>query len=274
MDDEGIPMIRKPAVAGQFYFDTPNMLKAQVESCIEKGLRREKVIGMLSPHAGFVYSGAVAGALYSRIEFPQTFVIIGPNHTGLGKPISIMASGEWDMPNGTVMIDENLSEKILKSSDRIEDDTYAHLREHSLEVQIPFMQFFSKDFSIVPISIMTTSLEDCLEVGRALAEVIKVTTYPVVIVASSDMTHYEPDESARKKDRKALDRVLALDPEGLHRTVLSEKITMCGFSPTVTMLKASILLGAKSAVLVKYMTSGDTSGDYSHVVGYAGVLIK
>lgn len=267
-------MRRKPAVAGQFYFDSPNMLRAQVESYIDKGVKREKVIGMLSPHAGFMYSGAVAGALYSRIEFPQTFIIIGPNHTGLGQPISIMTSGEWDMPNGTVSIDEVLSQKILSSSSIVEEDLMAHIREHSLEVQIPFMQFFSYEFRIVPISMMTSLLEDCLELGRAIADAVKVTSYPVVIVASSDMTHYEPDESAREKDHKALDRVLALDPEGLHKTVLREKITMCGFAPTVTMLKASNILGAKSAFLVKYMTSGDTSGDYSSVVGYAGVLIK
>lgn len=267
-------MKRIPAVAGQFYFDSPKMLEAQVESYIEKGIRKEKAIGILSPHAGLMYSGAVAGAVYSRIEFPQTFILIGPNHTGLGKPISIMASGEWAMPGGVVRIDESLSEKILKTSSRIEEDTFAHLREHSLEVQLPFMQFFSKEFSIVPITMITTDLEDCLEVGRAVADAVKATTYPVVITASTDMTHYEPDSEARKKDQRALDMVLAMDPEGLHKTVLRERITMCGFAPTVAMLKASIILGAKSAVLVKYMTSGDTSGDYSHVVGYAGVLIK
>lgn len=267
-------MKRMPAVAGQFYFDSPEMLEAQVERCIEKGLKREKVIAMLSPHAGLMYSGIVAGALYSRIEFPQTFLLIGPNHTGLGKPISIMASGEWEMPGGIVRIDESLSEKILKASNEIEDDRYAHLREHSLEVQIPFMQFFSKEFKIVPITMMTTDLDDCLELGRAVADAIKATAYPVIIVASSDMTHYESDKEARKKDQNALERVLALDPEGLHRTVLREGISMCGFAPTVAMLKASNILGAKSAVQVKYMTSGDVSGDYHHVVGYAGVLVK
>jgi len=185
-----------------------------------------------------------------------------------------VASGEVGYANGVVSIDGVLSEKIMKASNMIEDDSMAHIREHSLEVQIPFMQFFSKEFKIVPISMMTALLEDCLELGRAVADAVKATSYPAVIVASSDMTHYEPDESARKKDRKALDRILAIDPEGLHKTVLREKITMCGFAPTVTMLKASSILGAKSALVVKYMTSGDTSGDYSHVVGYAGVLVK
>lgn len=267
-------MKRIPAVAGQFYYASSEMLKAQVESYIEKGITKEKVIAILSPHAGFMYSGAVAGAVYSRIEFPDTFIIIGPNHTGLGKPISIMSSGEWEMPNGVVGIDESLSEKIMNASGEIVEDSNAHLREHSLEVQIPFMQFFSKEFKIVPIAMMTTDLEDCLEVGRAVASAVNSTPYPVVIVASSDMTHYEPDSEARKKDRRALDRILALDPEGLHRTILKERISMCGFSPAVAMLKASTILGAKSADLVKYMTSGDVSGDYFHVVGYAGVLIK
>lgn len=268
------PMRRMPAVAGQFYYDSPEMLSAQVERYIEKGLKREKVTGILSPHAGLMYSGAVAGAVYSRIEFPDTFIIIGPNHTGLGKPISIMSSGEWEMPNGVVQIDGSLAEKILKASDEVEDNSYAHLREHSLEVQLPFMQFFSKEFKIVPIVMMVSDLESCLNVGQAIADAIKETNYPVVIVASSDMTHYEPDEEARKKDKKALDKIIALDPEGLHKTVMRERISMCGYAPTVTMLKASIILGAKSAVLVRYMTSGDVSGDYFHVVGYAGVLIK
>jgi len=267
-------MRRMPAVAGQFYYDSPWMLTAQVEGYVEKGLKKERVIGILSPHAGLMYSGAVAGAVYSRIEFPHTFIIIGPNHTGLGRPISIMTSGEWEMPNGVVQIDSPLAEKILKAYNGIEDDLYAHLREHSLEVQIPFMQFFSREFKIVPIVMMTSDLGDCLRTAQAIADVIKETTYPVIIVASSDMTHYEPDDEARKKDGKALDRIIALDPEGLHRTITRERISMCGYAPAVTMLKASIILGAKSATLVKYMTSGDVSGDYLHVVGYAGVLVK
>lgn len=267
-------MIRKPAVAGQFYYDSPEMLSFQVERYIEQGQNKEKVIGILSPHAGFMYSGAVAGAVYSRIEFPHTFVIIGPNHTGLGRPISIMSSGKWEMPGGIVEIDSALSEKILDASKHIEEDSDAHLREHSLEVQIPFMQFFSKDFKIVPIVMMVSGLESCIETGRTIAEAIKATPYPVVIVASSDMSHYEPDSEARKKDKQAIERILALDPEGLFSTVLEKRISMCGYAPAVAMLKASLILGAKSTVFVKYMTSGDVSGDYFRVVGYAGVLIK
>lgn len=267
-------MRRVPAVAGKFYYDSPKMLQSQVKRYIEEGLRREKVIGIMSPHAGLMYSGAVAGAVYSRIEFPRTFILIGPNHTGLGKPLSIMASGEWEMPNGVVTVDGFLATNIMDASSQIEEDPVAHLREHSLEVQIPFMQYFSKDFSIVPIVMMLTDLDSCLEVGRAVAEAVRKTSYPTVVVASSDMTHYEPDSMARQKDKKAIDKVLALDPEGLHKVVKKERISMCGYAPTVAMLKASLLLGAKSAELVKYSTSGDTSRDYSYVVGYAGVLVK
>ncbi|MBI5025500.1 MAG: AmmeMemoRadiSam system protein B [Nitrospirae bacterium] len=267
-------MKRRPAVAGQFYSGTSSKLSAQVSQYIEAYPLREKVLGIVSPHAGLMYSGGVAGAVYSKIEFPHTFILLGPNHTGLGSPISIMAFGEWEVPTGTLKIDELLAKKILQFSDVIEEDTQAHSMEHSLEVQLPFILHFSSDVMIVPITMMANSLADCRLVGDALAKAIKDTTYPVVIVASSDMSHYETDPVARAKDKKAIDRILNLDPEGLHETVRREKISMCGFAPATAMLFAANSLGAREAELVKYMTSGDVSGDYSYVVGYAGIIIK
>jgi len=266
-------MIRKPAVAGQFYSSNPSALSNEVKRYIDSNVEREKAIGAISPHAGLMYSGQVAGAVYSRIEFPHTFVLLGPNHTGLGMPVSMMSSGRWQIPTGEVEIDENLSKRLLEHSKTISEDTMAHSMEHSLEVQIPFMLHFSSNIKILPIVFMIDSLGACRSVGIAIAEAIRETGYPVTIIASSDMTHYESDTMARKKDQKAIDMILALDPEGLYSTVKHNNISMCGYIPVITMLYAANELGAKEGVLVRYMTSGEVSGDYDHVVGYAGIII-
>jgi AmmeMemoRadiSam system protein B len=276
-------MLRQPAVAGQFYKGTPESLRKQVQAFILPNIERRKAIGILSPHAGLMYSGSVAGAVYSSIELPNTFVLIGPNHTGLGAPVSIMAKGEWETPLGRVSIDESLAALILAKSSHIREDSLAHLREHSLEVQLPFIQYFKSDFKIVPIQMLDTRLETCLEVGRAVAEAIvecesairnpQSEIFDVLIVASSDMSHYESAASAKENDFKALHYVLNLDPEGLYRIVKQYGITMCGYGPTVAMLAASKLLGATKAELIKYANSGEVSGDYEQVVGYAGVVV-
>jgi AmmeMemoRadiSam system protein B len=267
-------MIRKPSVAGQFYSSSAKVLSREVAEYCEPSQQRERVIGMVSPHAGLMYSGSVAGALYSRIEFPETLVLIGPNHTGLGKPVSIMSSGEWEIPTGRIKINRTIAKAISEYSEVIEEDSSAHLTEHSLEVQLPFIRYFSEKVSIVPIIMMTGSLDSCRIVGEAIADSVIKSNSSVTIVASSDMSHYEPDSVARSKDRRAIDRILSLDPEGLFSTVVDEKISMCGFIPAATMLFAAGKLGAKDAVLVKYMTSGDINGDYSHVVGYAGIMVR
>ena len=265
---------RKPAVAGQFYPASSSALSKQVRNYVQSDKRREKVIGAVCPHAGLIYSGAVAGAVYSGIEFPHTFVLIGPNHTGTGKPFSVMTYGEWEIPTGSLKIDSMLANKILNSFKSFEDDCSAHLKEHSLEVQLPFIIHFSSKVQIVPVTIMIDNLGSCRLIGEALAGAIKDTDYAVTIIASSDMSHYETDSMARAKDKKAIDRILALDPEGLYETVMKESISMCGFAPATAMLFASKKLGAREASMVKYMTSGDVSGDYNHVVGYAGIIVK
>jgi MEMO1 family protein len=276
-------MLRHPAVAGRFYKDSPDALKKQVQEFIIPVAEPKRALGILSPHAGLMYSGSVAGAVYSNIVLPDVFVLIGPNHTGLGAPVSLMAKGSWETPFGTVQIDEPLAASILSKSSRISEDSLAHMREHSLEVQLPFIQYFKKDFTIVPIQMMDTRLDTCLEVGRSVAESIAEcksaicnpqSEIPgVLIVASSDMSHYERAASAKDKDFKAIQHILALDPEGLHRTVKNYGITMCGFGPTVAMIAACKLLGATKAKLIKYTNSGEASGDYEQVVGYAGVVI-
>ncbi len=237
-------------------------------------MQRRKAIGVVAPHAGLIYSGPVAGAVYSSIELPDTYILVGPNHTGLGAPVSLMAKGAWETPLGTVAIDEPMAALILSKSSRISEDTLAHLREHSLEVQLPFIQYFKKDFRIVPIQMLDTRLETCLDVGKAIAEAITESAIgSVLIVASSDMSHYERAAAAKEKDYKAIHQMLNLDPQGLFRTIKDYGITMCGYGPAVAMLTAAKTLGATKAELIKYANSGEVSGDYDQVVGYAGIVI-
>lgn len=267
-------MIRKPAVAGKFYSLSSNELSEDVNGYVEHDAVKTKAVGIVSPHAGLMYSGAVAGAVYSRTKFPKTFIILSPNHTGLGSAVSIMTSGEWQIPTGSVKIDEALAKSILNNSGFIEEDTLAHAMEHSIEVQLPFIRHFSSEVEIVPITIMSDSIEKYRLLGERIADIVNNTDYPVTIIASSDMSHYEKDRVARKKDMMAIEKIISLDPEGLYETVKKEKISMCGYAPVTTMLHAAAGLGAKEAGLVKYMTSGDVSGDYAQVVGYAGVIVK
>ena len=267
-------MRRPPAVAGQFYYGTAARLKSQVEQYISRDMVREKVIGAISPHAGLIYSGHVAGAVYSSISFPETFILIGPNHTGQGAPLSLMASGEWEIPSGVLSIDEDLAGAIAGELPALSLDTRAHEFEHSIEVQLPFIACFSDDARIIPITVMNASVQDCKTIGEGIARAVTHSGRSVVIVASSDMSHYISDTLARKLDNLALHEVLDLNPEGLYSTVVKQNISMCGFIPATIMLYASKTLGAHAARLVKYATSGEVSGDYEHVVGYAGVVVK
>ncbi len=267
-------MKRAAAVAGQFYRGSASGLKNQVQGLLLKGAQKERALGVVSPHAGLMYSGHVAGAVYSSIEFPRTFLLLGPNHTGLGAKVAIMDSGEWEVPTGTLTIDEALSSAITRRLPVVSPDIEAHRFEHSLEVQLPFIAFFSEDAKIVPITVMMMSREECELVGKAVADSIREVGYEIVIVASSDMSHYVPDDTARRLDGLALDEILRLSPEGLYSVVKKERITMCGVIPVTIMLYAVRELGAKEARLVRYATSGEISGDYEHVVGYAGVTIK
>ena len=273
-------MLRKPAVAGYFYEGSEHQLRLQVERYLVPGPERIRALGIIAPHAGLMYSGPVAGALYSRIELPGTVVLIGPNHTGLGPGISLMPKGTWETPLGRVEIDDRLAAALLARSPRIREDTLAHLREHSLEVQLPFIQYIRPDARIVPIQMLDVRLEACTELGTAIAEAIKERAAGVteqqagtLIVASSDMTHYESADEARKKDELAIRKALRLDPEGLHHAVRDHGISMCGFGPAVAMLTACRILGASRAELIKYSNSGEVSGDLDKVVGYAGITV-
>ncbi|MFC2003613.1 AmmeMemoRadiSam system protein B [Chloroflexota bacterium] len=267
-------MIRKPAVAGQFYPESPSQLKAMIEGLVSEKVVKGEVIGVVSPHAGYIYSGSVAGAVMSKIKFKDTIIIMGPNHTGRGKPLSIMTEGVWSTPLGNVEIDSELAKRILATSEYLQEDSVAHQFEHSLEVQIPFLQYFKSDIKIVPIVLSFATGSVYKQIGKEIAKAIKDLNREVVIIASSDMTHYEPQESAQRKDNQAIAAILDLNEDELLTRVEELDITMCGYAPTVSLISAAKELGAKEVELVRYQTSGDITGDYSSVVGYAGIIIK
>lgn len=267
-------MIREPIAAGQFYPGSSDGLRGMLESMVDDRADKVEAIGLISPHAGYIYSGMVAGAVISKIKFGDTFVILGPNHTGRGKGFSIMTKGSWVTPLGDTEIDAELGKQILRSSSYLEEDYVAHQFEHSLEVQVPFLQYFNPDVRIVPIVMAQARGNVYKKIGKELAGAIKESKKKVIILASSDMTHYEPQESARKKDNKAIEAILNLDEDELLRRVAEFDISMCGYAPVVSLIAAAKEMGATKAELVKYQTSGDASGDYSSVVGYAGILLK
>ena len=264
-------MIRHPAVSGFFYPSDPKKLRELVTSFLTKS-PREKALGIVVPHAGYVYSGKIAGEVYSRIEIPEEIVILSPNHTGLGKPFSIMPRGTWRTPLGDAEINSELASKMMETCPLLEEDGLAHVKEHSLEVQIPFLQVAKKGFRFVPITLGHVSYENCKALGEGLARAIG--EKPVLLIASSDMNHYEDREKTMKKDQAALDCIQNRDPEALYKTVHAKNISMCGVIPTTVMLIAANRLKASQATLVDHKTSGDVSGDFSSVVGYAGVIIQ
>jgi len=266
-------MKRMPVVAGQFYPGTPGGLSRALEDLTREVGEKLPAIGVVAPHAGYIYSGAVAGEVFSSVRVPGRSVVFCPNHTGLGAEAAILPRGAWRMPWGDAPVDEDLAARLMGACALLVDDASAHAREHSLEVQLPFLHRFRPDFRFVPIALGQLSLPQCRELGEAVADAVAEDPDRPLLVASSDMSHYIPDAVARKKDRLAIERVLALDPEGLYRTVFSERISMCGVIPVVVVLFAARHLGASRALLLKYATSGDVSRDFDQVVGYAGLAI-
>ena len=267
-------MIREAVVAGQFYPGNVTGLTKMIEKLIDKDAEKKNVIGMMVPHAGYPYSGPVAGATISRVKFGDTFIIMGPNHTGMGEQFSIMTAGTWQTPLGNVEIDSDLAKQILNGSEYLKEDSLAHQFEHSIEVQLPFLQYFSSDVKIVPIMLGYGSLKICSEIGSAIARVINSSEKDVIIIASGDMTHYESQATAQRKDKLAIESILNLDEKQLLERIDEENITMCGGVTASCLIVAAKILGAQNAELVKYQTSGDTTGDYASVVGYAGIIVN
>ncbi len=267
-------MIRQPAVANQFYDGDPARLRLDIERMTGGRAGREECTAIIAPHAGYIYSGSVAGAAFARARIPETVIIAGPNHTGYGAPASVMPEGTWRMPFGDVPVASDLASAIISRSSVLEADYQAHMYEHSLEVQVPFLQYFQPALQIVPICLSHMPYEACEEIASALSDAIKTAGRPVLMVASTDMSHYESQAQANAKDRLAIEQILEMNPRGLYDTVVANRISMCGFIPTTAMLAASLLMGATSAELVQYATSGDVSGDYERVVGYASFIIS
>lgn len=267
-------MIRQPAVAGQFYPASVSQLRSELEQLVSADVTQKKVIGVIAPHAGYLYSGATAGKLLSDILIPRTVIILGPNHHGVGALAALSPEDGWQTPLGIVPIDKRLGGLIQQFVPLIQEDRAAHLHEHSLEVQVPFLQFLRPDVSIVPLCLGFGDYAGCKLLGKGLAAAIRAFGEEVLILASSDMTHYESAEVAKQKDTLALERALSLDPEGLVEVCRSNRISMCGVIPAATMLVAAKELGATRAELTAYTHSGEVTGDYRQVVAYAAVEIS
>lgn len=266
-------MIRHPAVAGQFYSDDPRRLRAELAHLVPEEAVKRKVLGVVAPHAGYLYSGRVAGALYGAIELPATVIVLGPNHHGFGAAVALHPEGEWLTPLGAVPVAGAFSRLLCEQLPLVQVDSTAHRFEHSLEVQLPFLQYLRSDLSIVPLCLGFADYERCEQLGEGLAKAMRAFGGEVLIVASSDMTHYESEELARRKDQLAVAEMLALNPRGLHQVCRQRGITMCGVIPATVMLIAARELGATRAELVRYGTSGEVTGDTSQVVGYAGLTV-
>ncbi len=265
-------MLRLPAVAGRFYPANPHELTQLVRQCAQATPNEQpaRVQACLVPHAGYIFSGHVAGAVFSRIALPQKIVILGVRHSPRGEPAAILSTGFWRTPLGDATIDEPLAATIKAECPILREDHVAHAAEHSLEVQLPFLQVLVPGFSFVPVALGSVRFDDLVEVGEALARVLAASR-ETLLLTTSDLNHYQDDHTTRVKDKKAIDQLLALDPRGLYDICRDEDISMCGLGPAVAMLTALRALGAKNAELVRYATSADVSGDTSAVVGYAGM---
>ena len=279
--------IRKPAVAGSFYAGDLKYLNRQIENCflhkigpgklpstIIKGER--KIVGLISPHAGYMYSGPVAANGFYKIALggkPDTIIILGPNHRGFGEDVSIMVEGKWKTPLGELEIDTDIAEKILKNSKIIRNDPKAHQYEHSIEVQLPFVQYiFGKNIKFVPICMTRQDINTDIEIAESICS--SVADKNILIIASSDFTHYEPQEYAENADKQAINAILNFDPKRLYDMIYQQNLSMCGPGPITVMLNICEILGAKKAELLKYATSGDITGMYDQVVGYASIIIR
>lgn len=271
--------IRQPIAAGRFYPQDAKDIKSEIEGFLSESQNHKHkldAIGCILPHAGYTYSGRVAATTLSKINIPERVILLGPNHTGAGSPYSIMVDGTWKTPLGEVRIDNKLARLILRESNYLEDDSLAHIDEHSLEVELPMLQYFKDGFEIVPIAFMSEQLNALRETGVTIANAVKGSDYngKALLLASSDMTHYESEKEAVFKDKKAIEAILALDEERLMQEIDSFGISMCGFAPIAVMLSAAKALGAAKGDLAMYQTSGDITGDKTSVVGYAGIIVN
>ena len=283
-----MPVIRHPTVAGQFYESDAEALRAQIKACflspigpkklpqVNLHIHPRRVVGLVCPHAGYMYSGPVAASAFYELAVdgkPDTVVLLGPNHTGYGSALSLMREGVWRTPLGDIEVDSQMADAILHETSVVDVDGLAHRFEHSLEVQLPFLQYlYGNAFKIVPVCFLMQDYDSAVEVGRALVEALDASN--TVVIASSDMTHYESAKSASAKDQQALKAVTDLDAKRFYETVQAKNITACGFAPITALITYANGTNAKEAKVLSYHNSGDITGDYSSVVGYAAVSLK
>jgi MEMO1 family protein len=283
-----LPTIRRPTVASQFYEGDAEALRAQITSCFLHTLGPKKlpevnfhiqprnIVGLICPHAGYIYSGPVAASAFyelARDGKPDTIVLLGPNHTGYGSALALMREGIWRTPFGDIEVDSSLADAILHETSLVDVDELAHRYEHSIEVQLPFLQFlYGNAFKIVPVCFQLQDYDSAVEVGRALVEALDATN--TVVIASSDMTHYEPAKDASAKDHAALKAITAMDAKGFYEIVETQNITACGYAPITSLITYAQGVNTKESKLLSYHNSGDITGDHSSVVGYAAVSFK
>jgi AmmeMemoRadiSam system protein B len=268
-------MLREPVVAGKFYPADPSVLAAEVDGLLApRPAKHVRAIACVVPHAGYMYSGAVAGAVYATLEAPACVLLVGPRHFPGGAPLAILCEGAWRTPLGDVPIDASLATAVRLACPILREDEQAHRREHSLEVQLPFLQRLKSEFTFVPVVLATDRYGAIEELGMAIAHVVREQAEQILIVASTDLNHYENQAITLEKDGKAIEKMLALDAPGLFHTVREEAITMCGCAATTAVIVAACALGASSAELVQHTTSAEVNGDTEHTVGYAGIIIR
>lgn len=266
-------MIHKAAFAGSFYPGEAPELRRQLASAIPPRHRKRKALAVMLPHAGYRYCGHIIGKTLAGLVLPRRFVLLCPNHTGRGAPLSLQSLGRWQTPLGEVEIDRPLARAIKHHCLNVQDSPEALRLEHSVEVQLPFLQYFLDEFSFVPLAVGTSRLQSLLQLGRGLAAVLEEAEEPVMLIATSDLNHFEPAEVGRRKDKAALRLICDMDCQGLYREVRERPISMCGYGPVIATMHACSLLEAQGAEVVDYAQSSDVTGEFSSVVGYAGVVI-
>ncbi len=270
-------MVRYPVAAGKFYPGEKNSLIKILEKLVVKSVSEINCLGCILPHAGYIYSGNVAGKTIAQVQVKKTCIIIGPNHTGLGKRFSVFSKGTWRTPLADTPVDEELAKDLIDNCSLLEHDTQAHQFEHSIEVIVPFLQYVRSDVKIVPIIAgLTDDMKSFHSVAMDMAELLKKSGKldDILIITSSDMTHMESLSVVEKKDKTAINKILNLDEQGLFNAVKNDNISMCGYIPAIIMLKCIKALGGKKAKLISYDTSASITNDYSSVVGYAGMTIE
>lgn len=280
-------MKRKPAVAGYFYESDEDLLKERIKWCYTHPVGpgriptklgdKRSIKGLISPHAGYEFSGPVAAFSYLELAedgLPETVLILCPNHTGMGSGLSTMTEGSWLTPLGEVPIDTEFARELVSNYPLLDDEPSAHMREHSCEVQLPFLQELGQDFKLVPICMMMQDLETSQELGRAIASTVEELGTDLVVIASTDFTHQMPHEVAEAQDAKVLEAIETFDEEEMIKRIITHNVTMCGYGPVATTMAASKAMGAVDARILKYATSGDTSGNYTSVVGYGSAVFR